>query len=924
MKKLMISLLTVIMCWMAGTVTNADVTREAFVKALLEQGQIHERVYAESFKDVEYEDAVSDYLQAALETGIIEKTDFFRPDEIITKDEAVEMVINTLKYLKRDFDKELFDKYKGQETLSKAEQKVLIDTMLDISKNGKIKTGSEDIDEKINFIVENIDNCENEEIKNVAEKHFQSGFGKVMQSNSQKEYDRGCEEISMAYGAVNHKRSSILTGEYIYDNNGGLIQGHGGNVFFDEKTQKYYWYGEARKTSDPPENLKKYADWGWRIGVACYSSDDLYNWKYESLALEMLESYWGMKFPESDIKVGEVLERPKVIYNKKTDKYVMWMHIDSGNYGYARAGVAVSDSPTGPFEYITSYRPKDKMSRDMTVFQDNDGTAYIYFSTDENASLACSKLSDDYLEPVGEVYYCISRKWREAPAVFRYKDTYYMITSGCTGWDPNAADYATAPSPTGPWTQHGNPCVGEGADKTFLGQSYWVLPLDSEKGYFIFMADIWRPSHHSESGYIWLPIQMQPDGSIRIEWIDEWRIDDIGSVIEMPDEVVSLYGEIIELPKTAKVIKGEEETQKNIIWDDLKTNVPGRHEISGKLEDTQMHVDTELYVVPENIVYFINCGTDTTEDFDIIASDTLNSLSDKAYGTDEKTGKNWGYVTDNEVGSRGDGTMNESVRYDYSEGGEENIGKGITYKMEVRKDKEYSVFVGVGDPWGEEGRYVDILVNGNVVADGHNTENGFEVFLTKNVEGNNGEITVSSVRDEKSAASHLDPLISWIMVVEGDVADIEKPAAEIPEKEAVYEKEIVYRTLKLRDTNLAITYDVEGGLRGEDFKGEDNQKWFFEYTLTGSYVINSHRSSSEEEARCLDVSGASHDAGAWVIDYQKTYGDNQKWFFEKQSDGSYLIKSENSGLYLTYEDGHFTQREKGVPNQTWITQVCNR
>ena len=44
---------------------------------------------------------------------------------------------------------------------------------------------------------------------------------------------------------------------------------------------------------------------------------------------------------------ADVIERPKVIYNDKTKKYVMWMHIDKRHYEYARAGVAVSDKVTG-------------------------------------------------------------------------------------------------------------------------------------------------------------------------------------------------------------------------------------------------------------------------------------------------------------------------------------------------------------------------------------------------------------------------------------------------------------------------------------------------------------------------------------------------------------------------------------------------
>jgi len=45
-----------------------------------------------------------------------------------------------------------------------------------------------------------------------------------------------------------------------------------------------------------------------------------------------------------DLHKSNVLERPKVIYNEKTKKYVMWMHIDDANYNKAIVGVANNES----------------------------------------------------------------------------------------------------------------------------------------------------------------------------------------------------------------------------------------------------------------------------------------------------------------------------------------------------------------------------------------------------------------------------------------------------------------------------------------------------------------------------------------------------------------------------------------------------
>lgn len=60
-----------------------------------------------------------------------------------------------------------------------------------------------------------------------------------------------------------------------------------------------------------------------------------------------------------------------------------------------------------------------------------------------------------------------------------------MITSGCTGWEPNKARLLTATSILGEWKQLPNPCVGENADKTFGGQSTYVLPLQGTEKQFI-------------------------------------------------------------------------------------------------------------------------------------------------------------------------------------------------------------------------------------------------------------------------------------------------------------------------------------------------------------------------------------------------------------------------------------------------------
>jgi hypothetical protein len=227
--------------------------------------------------------------------------------------------------------------------------------------------------------------------------------------------------------------------------------------------------------------------------------------------------------PSSDLHPSKVLERPKVIYNEKTGKFVMWLHVDSHDYAMACAGVAVSDSPTGKFNYQGSLRPNNQMSRDMTLFKDDDGKAYHIYSSEDNATMHVSQLSDDYLKPSGKYVRIFVGLSREAPAIFKYKKKYYLISSGCTGWSPNEARYAIADSILGNWTLMDNPCKGANANKTFFSQSSYILPVSGKKDSFIAIFDRWNKTNLKDSRYVWLPIEFDGE-KMKIQWMDQWDL----------------------------------------------------------------------------------------------------------------------------------------------------------------------------------------------------------------------------------------------------------------------------------------------------------------------------------------------------------------------------------------------------------------
>jgi hypothetical protein len=289
------------------------------------------------------------------------------------------------------------------------------------------------------------------------------------------------------------------------DSVGHSINAHGAGVLFHNGI--WYLYGEIKKG---PTRLVPGQDWeDFRVGaggVSCYSSRDLEHWKYEGIALAPEKNDTA-----SDLHTSRVIERPKVVYNSATRQFVMWMHIDREDYSYARAGVAVSERPEGPFRYIRSMRPDGEMSRDMTLFKDDDGTAYLIYTSENNNTMHVSRLSKDYLAPAGTWKRILIDQRREAPAVFRHQGKYYLITSLCSGWDPNAANCAAADSMLGEWRQQGNPCKGPGAAITFGAQSTFVLPLQPEQGRYLFMADRWNKKDLEHSGYCWLPLNFNGD-----------------------------------------------------------------------------------------------------------------------------------------------------------------------------------------------------------------------------------------------------------------------------------------------------------------------------------------------------------------------------------------------------------------------------
>jgi beta-xylosidase len=294
--------------------------------------------------------------------------------------------------------------------------------------------------------------------------------------------------------------SAVKPGETWPDENGHHVQAHGGGIIKIKDT--YYWYGEER--SQGLDSNMRY--------VSCYTSKDLMNWKFAGDVLQLAD-------PEN---LGRrwVLERPKVFYNAKTNKYVMYLHIDNANYKLASVAIAVSAEPEGNFSYVKMFRPLGHESRDIGQFIDDDGTAYLVFE-DRPFGFRIAKLSEDYMDTEKEM--SLIKEHMEGGAIVHYNGLYYAIGSALTGWKANPNKYATATSLEGPWSDFKD--IAPPQTNTYGAQSTMMIKVaGTESTTVIFMGDIWKPKTQWDSRYLWMPLEIG-DGKLWLPEPKPWNID---------------------------------------------------------------------------------------------------------------------------------------------------------------------------------------------------------------------------------------------------------------------------------------------------------------------------------------------------------------------------------------------------------------
>ncbi|AGW40544.1 hypothetical protein O159_03230 [Leifsonia xyli subsp. cynodontis DSM 46306] len=276
---------------------------------------------------------------------------------------------------------------------------------------------------------------------------------------------------------------------------GVIVQAHTSSVL--HANGRYYLFGNDERGNG-----------GFR-GVLCYSSTTLSNWREEGVALAASPTI-------PDLKAGAKVQRARVLYDARTHEYVMWMHIDDANYSEARAGVAVSSTPCGPYHYLGSSRPLGHPSRDIGVFQDDDGTAYLL---SEDRSVVPSS------GPGGSVAALQNSDHRsiEAPAMAKVDGRYYLFGSRLTGYWMNDNIVESAAALDGFWSAPS--LFAPLGSRTYRSQTDGILTVQGTKQTtYVYLGDRWTRGDLNDSTEVWYPMSFD-NGLPRLLKRHVWSID---------------------------------------------------------------------------------------------------------------------------------------------------------------------------------------------------------------------------------------------------------------------------------------------------------------------------------------------------------------------------------------------------------------
>lgn len=353
----------------------------------------------------------------------------------------------------------------------------------------------------------------------------------------------GIHEITV-YGSpmeIETDYTAVPVGEPWLDNRGATIQAHGGGFLQmtdEDGTPIYYWAGEDKTHNRSTFN-----------GINLYSSKDLVNWRFEKSILK--------PDPTNPALNNNKIERPKLIYNKNTGRFILWGHWETADsYSSSQICVAVSDTVNGDYEFLGHWRPggtlrnwrkqggiayyendsektpisdeeinaDGNLSRDITVYVDGE-KAYLVSACANDHSIAIYELNEEFtdVEP-GKEYHVLVDQKLEAPAIVKEGEYYYLIGSGQSGWYPNQGRYAFSKEISDPesWSD----IQWFANNTTYYSQPTNIMTLTDQSGNnsYVYMGDRWNPQALRDSTYVWLPLEI--DGElIAMEFFKEWSLN---------------------------------------------------------------------------------------------------------------------------------------------------------------------------------------------------------------------------------------------------------------------------------------------------------------------------------------------------------------------------------------------------------------
>ncbi|KAF2513982.1 family 43 glycosylhydrolase [Flavobacterium zhairuonense] len=231
------------------------------------------------------------------------------------------------------------------------------------------------------------------------------------------------------------------------------------------KDKVYLYAGHDEAPND--FNFYKMNEW------VVYSSSDMKKWESHPVPLKVTDFKWA----KSDAWASQVIER--------NGKFYWYVTVEHGTIPGKAIGVAVSDSPIGPFKDalgkalitndMTKYTDISWDDIDPTVYIDTDGQAYLFWG---NTSCHYTKLKENMTEIDGEIHHIKLPNYTEAPWIHKHNDWYYLSYAYEF---PEKIAYAMSKSITGPWEFKGilNELAGNSNTNhqsiiDFKGQSYFI------------------------------------------------------------------------------------------------------------------------------------------------------------------------------------------------------------------------------------------------------------------------------------------------------------------------------------------------------------------------------------------------------------------------------------------------------------------